>query len=49
MEILGAQFGGNFEEVSTGISLRVFLVKSAGSVEWLMNVSNIMDQKSESI
>ena len=37
------------EEVATGVSLGVLLVDSAGSVEWLMQVSNVVDEKTEGV
>lgn len=49
MEILSVIHGGKVEEVSTSISLGILRVNSASCVEWLVNVSNIVDKKSESV
>ncbi len=38
-----------FEEVTTGVSFRVLGVKSGGGVEWLMNISNIVNHKSQGL
>jgi len=38
---------GQFEAISTSVSVGIFGCESAGGVEWLMDVSNVMDQKSQ--
>lgn len=49
MEVLGGIFDGESEEVATKVTLRVLAVDSGGGVEWLMDVTNIVDQKSECV
>ena len=49
MKVLGTIFGGNLNEVATGISLGIRGINSAGSMEWLMDVSNVVDEETNGI
>lgn len=39
--------GGEFEAISTSVSVGIFGSESAGGMQWLMDVPNIVDQQSE--
>jgi hypothetical protein len=47
VELLDAVGGGERERVSTSVTLGEGGGESAGGVEWLMNVSHIMNEKSQ--
>ena len=49
MKVLGTIFGGNLNEVATGISLGIRGINSCGSMEWLMDVSNVVDEETNGI
>lgn len=49
MQVLSTILGGELEEVTTGVTLRVLAVNSASCVEWLMDVADVVDEESESI
>ncbi len=49
MKVIGAVNAGQVERVATAVSLGVLAVNSGGSVEWLVNVSEVVDQQSEGV
>ncbi len=49
MKVLGTALGGKLNEVAAGISLGILGINSGGSMEWLMDVSNIVDEESNGI
>jgi hypothetical protein len=49
VQVLSLINGGDFEEVSTSVTLGVGVVNSGWGVEWLVDVSQVVDQKSQGI
>ena len=49
MQVLGLILGRHLEEVATCVTLGVLAINSAGGVEGLMDVSDIVDEESESV
>lgn len=47
MQVLGAVLGGNVDGVSTSVSLGVFGVDLGDGVEWLVDVSEVVDEESQ--
>jgi hypothetical protein len=49
MEILGAILGGELNEVAASVALGVRGVNSGGGVEWLMDVSDVVDEEADGV
>lgn len=44
MEVLSVILGRDVEEVAASVTLGVLAVNSRGSMEWLMNVTEVVDE-----
>lgn len=49
VEVLDLALGGEVDEVTTCITLGVLIVEERDGVEWLVDVSEIVDEESESV
>ena len=49
MEVFGSILGWELNKIATGVSLRVRGIDSRGSVEWLMDVSDVVDEETDGV
>lgn len=49
MQVLGTALGRDLHKIATGITLRVWRVNSAGSMEWLMDITNVVNEQTNGI
>lgn len=49
MKVLGAALGGEAHEVAASVALRVVRVNSACRVQWLMNITDVMNQETQKV
>lgn len=49
MKILGTIDSGDFNKVTAGITLGVLWVDSGSSMKWLMDISDIVNEETESV